>query len=250
MTASSFWHWLIHTDAGLLTRVACGAAIFLFLALNDLRRNGRQATRWREYLFLLAVVGVSLLYGVANDQITSRISWEYFYYGKGLSRILGPQTPPNMPALHWEATKVGLKATWSAGLIVGVAILIANNPSRTLPQLAYRRLWRYVPTILLCCAFFGSLLGGIGYEGFLVGWSPEFQEMLRRTEFRPRLFMAVYGTHLGGYLGGMVGTIIAVISIRRSRKIGVPDDEMGRRHKDGWTWILSKLAQRFDRKPH
>jgi len=27
---------------------------------------------------------------------------------------------------------------------------------------------------------------------------------------------------------------------------GVPDDEMGRRHKDGWTWILSALADRFE----
>jgi uncharacterized protein YndB with AHSA1/START domain len=26
---------------------------------------------------------------------------------------------------------------------------------------------------------------------------------------------------------------------------GVPDDEMGRQHKDGWTWILSMLAERF-----
>jgi uncharacterized protein YndB with AHSA1/START domain len=24
---------------------------------------------------------------------------------------------------------------------------------------------------------------------------------------------------------------------------GVPDDEMGRQHKDGWTWILSTLAE-------
>jgi uncharacterized protein YndB with AHSA1/START domain len=27
---------------------------------------------------------------------------------------------------------------------------------------------------------------------------------------------------------------------------GVPDDEMGHRHKDGWNWALSKLAERFD----
>jgi len=27
------------------------------------------------------------------------------------------------------------------------------------------------------------------------------------------------------------------------RHSGVPDDEMGRRHKDGWTWILDMLAQ-------
>ena len=26
---------------------------------------------------------------------------------------------------------------------------------------------------------------------------------------------------------------------------GVPDDEMGRRHQEGWAWVLSKLAERF-----
>ncbi len=27
------------------------------------------------------------------------------------------------------------------------------------------------------------------------------------------------------------------------RHSGLPDDEMGRQHKDGWTWILSMLAE-------
>jgi uncharacterized protein YndB with AHSA1/START domain len=29
------------------------------------------------------------------------------------------------------------------------------------------------------------------------------------------------------------------------RHTGVPDDEMGRQHKEGWTWVLSMLAERF-----
>jgi uncharacterized protein YndB with AHSA1/START domain len=29
------------------------------------------------------------------------------------------------------------------------------------------------------------------------------------------------------------------------RHSGVPDDEMGRRHEQGWTWVLSLLAERF-----
>ena len=29
------------------------------------------------------------------------------------------------------------------------------------------------------------------------------------------------------------------------RHSGVPDDEMGRRHEQGWIWVLSKLAERF-----
>ena len=27
----------------------------------------------------------------------------------------------------------------------------------------------------------------------------------------------------------------------------LPDDEMGRGHKDGWTWYLNALAERFDK---
>jgi uncharacterized protein YndB with AHSA1/START domain len=29
------------------------------------------------------------------------------------------------------------------------------------------------------------------------------------------------------------------------RHTGVPDDEMGREHKEGWTWLLSMVAERF-----
>ena len=29
------------------------------------------------------------------------------------------------------------------------------------------------------------------------------------------------------------------------RHSGVPDDEMGRRHREGWTWVISALAARF-----
>ena len=29
------------------------------------------------------------------------------------------------------------------------------------------------------------------------------------------------------------------------RHTGVPDDDLGRQHKDGWTWMLSMLAERF-----
>jgi uncharacterized protein YndB with AHSA1/START domain len=30
---------------------------------------------------------------------------------------------------------------------------------------------------------------------------------------------------------------------------GVPDDDMGRQHKEGWTWVLSMLAERFTSRP-
>jgi uncharacterized protein YndB with AHSA1/START domain len=49
-----------------------------------------------------------------------------------------------------------------------------------------------------------------------------------------------------------VETVVSVIFEPRGdgtevtlRHSGVPDDEMGRQHKDGWTWVLSMLAERF-----
>src|SRR3954451_22383096 len=152
-------HWLLHTDAGLFTRIAIGAAIFICLAIVDLRRNGRAATRWREYGVLLVAVAAAMLYGAINDQITAMISWEYFYYGKELHRVLGPATPPDMNQLRWEAAKVGVRATWTAGLIFGVVLLIANNPLRGLPRLRYRELLRTLPIILAFAATLGALGG-------------------------------------------------------------------------------------------
>jgi uncharacterized protein YndB with AHSA1/START domain len=29
------------------------------------------------------------------------------------------------------------------------------------------------------------------------------------------------------------------------RHSGIPDDELGRKHEEGWTWVLSRLAERF-----
>jgi uncharacterized protein YndB with AHSA1/START domain len=33
------------------------------------------------------------------------------------------------------------------------------------------------------------------------------------------------------------------------RHSGVPDDEMGRQHKEGWAWVLSMVAERFVSRP-
>lgn len=214
--------WLLHSDAGLLLRIALGVCIFAVLAIVDLRKNGKAATRWREYAFLLAAVFVAMVYGILNDQITSRISWEYFYYGKELDKVLGPTTPPAAAALHWEAAKVGVKATWSAGLVFGVALLLANNPRKNLPRLSNQRLLIYLALIALTAAICGLVFGILGYKGWLNFLSPDFQDMTRADIFRPRRFICTWGVHLGGYLGGFFGTIGAVILVFRRRTVQTP----------------------------
>ena len=214
---SAAWNWF-KSDASLPLRIGVGVLVFAILGALDLRRNGRQATRGREYLFLLAAVAVALAYGVANDQITSRISWEYYYYGKGLQGVLGPRTPPDPARLSWAAAKVGMKATWTVGLLIGVALLVSNNPRPGRPRLPYRRLLARLPMILLSAMGAAALLGALGYRGWLAFFSDDFREMLRLNEFRPHRFMLVYGVHLGGYVGGLFGTAAAVVSVLRERR--------------------------------
>jgi len=208
-------------------RIAIGASIFAILAIVDLRRHGRAARRWREYACLLAVTVMAMAYGAINDQITSRISWEYFYYGKELDKILGPQTPPDPAALHWQAMKVGLAATWSVGLLMGVALLMANNPSRRFPQLSACQLLSSLAIALSTTVSLAAVLGWAGWHGYLDWMSSDFSQMETTGLFRPQHFLCTFGVHLGGYLGGAIGTVLAVIWVRwRRKKLAQPCEPM------------------------
>ena len=212
---NSSLHWLIHTDAGLLARILIGAAIFTALALIDLQKNRRTATRWREYSVLLVAVLAALVYGAINDQITVTISPEYFLYGKELAHQIGDDPP--MSQLRQEAAKIGLKATWTVGLIFGVCLLLANNPFGSLPRLRNRQLMKYIPMILLIAAVCGTAGGFLGYHGFLTRFDSDFQEMVAVNLYRPKRFMSAWGVHLGDYIGGLLGTIAAVVVIIHRR---------------------------------
>jgi|HubBroStandDraft_5_1064220.scaffolds.fasta_scaffold200742_2 hypothetical protein len=201
-------------------RVAVG--ILLVLAIVDLKQRGRAATRWREYAFLLLCVAVAIAYGIANDQITSRISWEYFYYGKGLAPILGPKIPPDRMALHHQALRIGAEATWAAGLLAGVALLLANNPRTDLPQLSWWKLAGRLPSFVAIAAATGVLLGAIGSQGWLNWIDQDFAGLFKSNLWRPARFMTVFGIHLGGYLGGLLGIAYNVVRITKLRKAAAP----------------------------
>ena len=127
----NWWHWITDPDKGLAVKIGAGLLFFAVLGLWDLIKNGREARRWREYAYLLCCVAAAMAYGVINDQVTVTISWEYFFYGKELEKVLGTLAPPDMAALRWQAVMVGLKATWVLGVVLGVAVLIANNPRKS-----------------------------------------------------------------------------------------------------------------------
>jgi hypothetical protein len=200
-------------------RIVVGIAILAILAIVNIRRRGREATRWREYCFLFLCVGAAMVYGAVNDQITSRISWEYFYYGKELAPRLGPQTPPDGAALSWQAARIGAEATWSAGLIIGTAMLIANNPSLRRGRLSYLRLAARLPNFVGITVVFAGLFGAAGWNFWLNWMAEDFRELAQTDLWRPHRFMMVYGIHLGGYVGGAVATIYNARKVFRMRPI-------------------------------
>ena len=217
------WDWWLKSDMGLATRVAIGCAIFAVLAVVDLVRNGKCATRWREYLFLVLAVGLAMAYGAANDAVASGISWEYFFYGKGLSDRLGTHVPPDPVALRAAAVGVGLRATWSAGLIAGAVLLIANNPRAGRRRLGYRAMGGLLLVVLSAAAVCAAVGAVVGRAGGLAWTNPDVAAIAKENLFRPKQFMTVYGMNLGGYVGGILGTAMCVTWIARWRR-GVTAD--------------------------
>lgn len=203
----TWWKWLWLSDGGLACRIALGVGFFVFLAIIEYRRSGRQAQRWREYLFLAAAVGAAMLYALANDMVTVTISPEYFLTHENLDW----QEQAGYPAgIYGLAAGVALRAAWSAGLIIGVVLLVANNPSRKLPQLSWGTMYRLLLAPVGAAAVLATGAGGLRWLGGL-DW------IFGRVPLAMRAFETVYAIHVGVYMGGLLGTLAVAFYIRQTR---------------------------------
>ena len=132
--------------------------------------------------------------------------------------MLGPTIPPDRAAMSWEAAKIGMMATWSVGLLLGAAMLIANNPRPNRPPVHFSRLVIVLPVVLGLTCISAFIFGLLGWFGALNWMSTDFVEMWKTNIFRPRHFTAAWGAHLGGYIGGLLGGAYAVWRIVRQRR--------------------------------
>lgn len=186
--------------AALLVLMITGASI-------DVAVRGREATRPREYAFLLAAGAIGALFALCADQVTSRLSPEYFVIGKGLDDGAG---------FGRAVVVLGLQAGLVAGLVLGGVLLLANQakpgrPALPLPRLLLRAGWPLGGALLV--APLGALVGGPLFPAGMRG------ELGRLLEAEPlERFMRVWGVHLGLYVGAVVGVIVAVVDLRRRRR--------------------------------
>lgn len=187
-------------------RIALLLLVMSLVAAIDWLWNRRNATKWKEYGFVVFSGIVGTVFGFLNDLITSSISPEYFIFGKGLDPGEG---------LPLRAVFLGMQAGFSAGAIAGAICLYASTRNDGRPPLAYRRLlgflWRPValaPATAIVLAFFRRFdpLGlSIQLDGIL-----DSQRMER--------FLMVWRIHAGVYLGLLVGVVWIIRDIGGVRK--------------------------------
>lgn len=146
--------------------------LFAVISLAEVALRGRAASRWREYLFVLACGTVGAVFGLANDLLTSRISPEYFILGKGV---------PEGAGFLEGVIRVGFEAGFSGGAIAGCVLLYANRTG--LPPV------RHVGWIILLSA-----------AGGLAAWA-----VGRMASLSP--FHTVWGMHVGIYVGLVAGIL-------------------------------------------
>ncbi len=179
------------------SRLVALLALAICMIVYD-RRKGSTARQW-EYgcLFLFGAVGA--VYGAANDAITAGISPDYFVLGKGLDAGAG---------LRARAIMLGGKAGFSAGAVACVLchLLLRRVPAPSRCIRILRRIW--IPFVLAgTLAVLAPLV--LGHADPL-GFHAQLIDLISAE--RIASFLTVWWTHMGAYLGLIMGlcTVIAM----------------------------------------
>lgn len=209
------WSWL---EASYPYRLVLGLAFFLVLGLVDWRRHPEDPRRAKEYLFLVYAALAAIVYAVLHDQITVSLSPEYFLLGKGLvhdHRNLGDEAHRVPWHLRLDVAVLAVHASYGVGALAGAALLIANNPSKTRAQVPYRPLLR-LALLPLACAAVAAVVGGVVNRTLdPMDLAHDLRGEVKYEAVRP--FVLVQGVHAGSYAGAVLGSIAAVVLVRRRR---------------------------------
>ena len=154
-------------------------------------------------------VAAAIAYGIAHDQITVRICLEYFTIGHP---PVFPTRNPTLLAIGW-----GIIATWWVGVLLGVPLAIVaragSRPKRTVGTLVRPVVW-----LLAVMAVFAIIAGLTGWffasRGMVVLVGPIAEEL---PADRHVPFLIDLWAHSASYLVGLVGGIVVLIRVWRSR---------------------------------
>jgi hypothetical protein len=153
---------------------------------------------------VLLCIAAAIVYGLIHDQITIRISLEYFTVLH--PQILPEDTSPTLLALAW-----GVIATWWVGLILGIILGLCSCCGRR-PPLSAKDLLRPIIKLLLVMAVGATFAGVTGYELEIHHLLTPSQIVIENvpSDRISRLF-AAGASHLASYALGIVGGIFLSI---------------------------------------
>jgi hypothetical protein len=158
---------------------------------------------------VLMCVAAAVGYGIAHDQVTARICVEYFTVGH--PPVFGTEDP-TLLGVGW-----GIIATWWVGLLLGV--LLANVardgswPKRSALSLIRPILW--LLAVMAICALFAGITGWLLASNRAVSLVGPIA--LKLPPDRHARFLADLWAHSASYLVGLVGGIIVMVHVWRSR---------------------------------
>jgi hypothetical protein len=160
---------------------------------------------------VLMCVAAAVIYGIAHDQVTARVCVEYFTVGHP---PVFDTDDPTLLGLGW-----GVIATWWVGLFLGVPLaVVARAGSR--PKRTVRSLVRPVVGLLAVtgwCALVAGVAGWLLARNGLVVLVGPIAERLPADRHVP--FLADLWAHSASYLVGVVGGIVVLVRVWRSRRV-------------------------------
>jgi len=163
----------------------------------------------QSFKIVLTCIAAAVLYGIVHDQITARICVEYFTVGHP---PVFATTDPTLLGIGW-----GIVATWWVGLFLGAPLAWAARagprPKRSLASLL--RPLAVLLAIMAVCALAAGFLGWMLAERGIVRLPDPLAQKLPLDRHVP--FIADLWAHSASYLVGLVGGIVVIGMVWRSR---------------------------------
>lgn len=163
----------------------------------------------QSFGIILLSVGAAVCYGVIHDQVTARVCVEYFTIGH--QPVFGTDDP-TLLGIGW-----GILATWWVGLLLGIPLAIVaragSRPKRSVVSLVRPVSWLLV--IMGACSLVAGAAGWLlASNGAVLLVGPISRELPAERHVP---FLADLWAHSASYLAGLLGGIVVMVLVWRSR---------------------------------
>ena len=161
---------------------------------------------------ILLCIASAIVYGIAHDLVTARVSIEYFTIGH--PRVLQTDSPTVL-AIIW-----GVAATWWVGLMLGVSLALTSRMGAR-PKLIAKSHVRPIVLLLIAMAICAAIAGIIGFNFARTGTVTLIGRLAANVPEEKHVpFIAALWAHTASYLVGLSGGIILCVHAWRRRRSG------------------------------